>query len=153
MIIDIEVEDDGWQALAEVEELARKAVKAAVSAAGRGGDVFVLFASDAEVRAMNRQWRSQDKATNVLSFPAASAMPLPKGEMVPLGDVVLAYETVAREATEQGKPLADHATHLIVHGTLHLLGYDHETDAEADDMENLERKILAGLGIADPYQS
>ena len=80
-------------------------------------------------------------------------MPGAKGVAKPLGDIALACETVSREAAEQGKPLADHTAHLIVHGTLHLLGYDHETDGEAEDMENEERKILARLGIADPYES
>lgn len=102
-----------------------------------------MLADDAALRALNARWRQQDKPTNVLSFPA--------GDSVLLGDVVLAFETVRREASEQGKSLADHMSHLVVHGVLHLLGHDHERPRDADVMESLERQVLAGLGIADPY--
>ena len=111
-------------------------------------EVSVLFADDAFVRDLNARWRGQDKPTNVLSFPAApEKVPGPRA----LGDIVLAYETVAREAREAGKKFDHHAAHLLVHGFLHLLGYDHETDEEAADMEARERRILETLDIPDPY--
>lgn len=116
-------------------------------------EVSLLFTDDAEQRVLNRQWRGKDKSTNVLSFPNMDddAWQAAPDRPQLLGDVVLARETVTREAAEQGKTLAHHALHLIVHGTLHLLGYDHEGAAEAAEMEDLERAILARLGIADPY--
>ena len=114
-----------------------------------------MLTDDAAVRALNAQWRGKDRPTNVLSFPAATPDEIARaragGPPLLLGDVVLALETCRREAAEQGKPLADHVAHLVVHGVLHLLGHDHEDDAEADRMERLETAILAELGIADPY--
>lgn len=115
----------------------------------------VAFATDADVRALNAQFREKDKPTNVLSFPA-QAPPfgvLGPDEPVPLGDVVLAAETVAAEAQDLGIPLEHHVQHLVVHGVLHLLGHDHESDAEAEIMEALETRVLAGLGVPDPYRS
>jgi probable rRNA maturation factor len=103
------------------------------------------------VRALNRRWRGRDSATNVLSFPSGETGA--GGRAVLLGDVVLAYETVAREAAAQGKTLADHLAHLVAHGVLHLLGFDHAEDAEARRMESLERRVLARLGVADPYHA
>ena len=152
MTLSIEIEHEAWEALPGLAALAERAVAAALEGRGETGAVTLLFTSDAEMQVLNRDWRGKDKPTNVLSFPAPD-MPVPEGEATPLGDIALACETVSREAAEQGKPLADHTAHLIVHGTLHLLGYDHETDGEAEDMENEERKILARLGIADPYES
>ena len=108
----------------------------------------MVLSDDSAVRALNRDHRGKDAPTNVLSFPPAL---VPPAGARPLGDVILAYETVRREALEQGKAAADHLRHLVVHGVLHLSGYDHETEAEAEEMEQLEREILAGLGIADPY--
>ena len=107
-------------------------------------ELSVTLADDATVHALNRRWRGRDAPTNVLSFAS--------GERPLLGDVVLAYETVAREAAEQGKNLADHLAHLVTHGVLHLLGFDHEAPHEADEMEALERRALAGIGVADPYR-
>jgi probable rRNA maturation factor len=105
----------------------------------------ILLTDDAAVRDLNRRWRGKDAATNVLSFPAAvSAAPW-------LGDVALAYETCAREAEAQSKRLEHHVTHLVVHGVLHLVGWDHQTDAEAEEMEGRERDILARMGVPDPY--
>jgi len=106
------------------------------------GETTIAFADDATIRPLNAQYRGKDKATNVLSFPGLSGG----------GDVILAYETVAKEAEIQGKTLADHTTHLIAHGILHLMGYDHEQGrAEARRMERLEKSVLSGLGVADPY--
>jgi probable rRNA maturation factor len=120
------------------------------------GEVGVLLADDATVRRLNADHRGQDRATNVLSFPTfeqileEAADHLPPGP-IPLGDVVLAFETVRAEAAAEGKPLRDRVSHLLVHGYLHLLGYDHETAADAARMEELERAILEQLGIPDPY--
>jgi probable rRNA maturation factor len=112
-------------------------------------EVSLVFTDDSSVRLLNRQYRGQDRPTNVLSFPAA---PLASGRLgPPLGDIVLARETIASECEAQGLDFADHLTHLIVHGFLHLLGYDHEADGEAVVMERLETAILGRLGIADPY--
>jgi probable rRNA maturation factor len=113
------------------------------------GIVSIVLTDDAEQRRLNRTWRGADAPTNVLAFPLAGAAP--PGAPVLLGDVVLAFETVAREAAEQKKPLADHLRHLVVHGVLHLLGFDHRTDTEAAIMEARETEILAGLGVPDPY--
>ncbi|MBS0549669.1 MAG: rRNA maturation RNase YbeY [Proteobacteria bacterium] len=135
--------DTTWRkALPGVERLVRKAARAAIGA--RRKSLNVALADDREVRVLNKRDRRKDKPTNVLSYPS--------GEKKFLGDVVLARQTVWREAREQKKTPADHLAHLVVHGTLHLLGHDHETgDANADRMEALERRILKRLGIADPY--
>lgn len=109
------------------------------------GEVSVLLTDDAEVKTLNADFRAKDRPTNVLSFPA------PDFAAPHLGDVALALETCAREAKDQGKTLGDHLSHLVAHGVLHLLGWDHEIEAEAEAMEALEREVLAGLGIADPY--
>ena len=148
-MIDIEVEDAAWtQALADTESQVRKAVEATLACEGADGEgVSVLLTNDLAQQALNARFRGQDKPTNVLSFPA------PTNVERFLGDVSLAFETCAREAAEQGKPLAHHLQHLTAHGVLHLLGYDHVTDAEAQAMEGLERAILAGLGIPDPYRT
>ncbi len=146
-MIDIEIEDVAWSgALPDAEALVRAAADAALASQEAGGDdVTVLLTNDLAVQALNAQFRGQDKPTNVLSFPAPEN---PEGF---LGDVALAFETCAREAGEQGKPLSHHLQHLVAHGVLHLLGYDHQDDAEADEMEGLERRILSGLGVPDPY--
>lgn len=150
----VEVEFEAWAAAGDVEALARRAAEATMArrAPGTPGHVSadLLLSDDAAVRAMNRAWRGQDKPTNVLSFPAPP-QPLLPGCPRHLGDVALAYETVAREATAEGKSLADHASHLVVHGLLHLLGHDHEREADAVAMEREEAAILASLGIPDPY--
>jgi probable rRNA maturation factor len=116
----------------------------------RGGDaagssLTILLTDDAEVRALNREHRRKDQPTNVLAFPAHATA---HGH---LGDLALAYETCAREALDQGKALADHMRHLVVHGVLHLTGWDHDAEAKAEAMEAHERAVLAGLGVADPY--
>lgn len=150
--LDVAVEDERWSALGDVEALAGEAARMAAETAGvpDAGELCLLFTDDSAIRALNRDWRGLDKPTNVLSFPASGAG-VPPGAPKPLGDVAIAYETTAREAAEEGKTLRDHATHLIVHGVLHCLGYDHETEAEAEEMEALEIAALARLGIADPY--
>lgn len=142
--VDVVLIDAAWATtLPGVERLVRKAARAALGRRTRSS-LTVALSDDRRVRALNRQHRGKDKPTNVLSYVS--------GEMVFLGDIVLARQTVWREAREQKKTPADHLAHLVVHGTLHLLGHDHETgDADADRMEALERRILATLGIADPY--
>lgn len=150
-MIDVEVEDAAWtEALPEVEALTRRAAAATLASPAAGaaenlGGLTVLLTDDAAVEDLNARFRRQDRPTNVLSFPAS---PNPEHH---LGDVALAFGICAREAREQGKTLGDHLQHLVAHGVLHLLGYDHMDDAEALKMEGLERVILAGLGIADPY--
>jgi probable rRNA maturation factor len=152
--LDLVVEAGGWSALPEVETLAQRAVDAALGVASDAPrepvEISILLADDATIRELNREWRGQDKPTNVLSFPALEQRGVPGPR--PLGDLALAFETLAREAEDEDKALADHAAHLIVHGTLHLLGYDHETTGEAEIMEAFELKALARLGIADPYR-
>jgi probable rRNA maturation factor len=125
---------------------ALKASKARVKGAA---ELSIVLTNDAEQRELNRDWRGKDSATNVLSFPQIE----PFGPVIGiLGDVILARETLEREALDLGKSLSDHFTHLIVHGFLHILGYDHIDEQDALAMEALETQILAGLGIADPYE-
>jgi probable rRNA maturation factor len=147
--IDVVTETDLWAACPDAEATVRRAVGAAAQAIGKSGTVAVMLTGDAAIRTMNAQWRGIDKPTNVLSFPAGDS-PAMAGE-VHLGDVAIAYETVAAESTAENKAFVDHLAHLAVHGYLHLVGFDHETDHEAAQMENLETRILSGLGIADPY--
>lgn len=130
----------------------RKWVAAAVAGRAREAELGLRIVDVDEGRTLNREFRGKDYATNVLSFPAERPEGLPKSVRLPAGgDLVLCAPVVAREAAEQGKPLAAHYAHMTVHGTLHLLGWDHETDTDAEAMEKLEREILAGLGIEDPY--
>jgi probable rRNA maturation factor len=156
--LDISIEAP-WPA-GDWENLAARTAKAAAETAPELDNPLlsasILFTSDTEVHALNREWRGRDKPTNVLSFPMLAREEMlaltPAGLPEMLGDIALAHETCAREAAEKGIPLADHAAHLIVHGLLHLAGYDHETSpADADAMEELEIKALALLGIANPY--
>lgn len=130
----------------------RKWVAAALEGRIREADLAIRIVDEKEGRALNHHYRGKDYATNVLSFPAELPEGLPKGVKLPLlGDLVLCAPVVAREAREQGKPLNAHYAHLTVHGCLHLLGWDHEDAQEAEAMERLEREILAGLGLPDPY--
>lgn len=131
--------------------VADAAFLAAPPAGPRRFEATLVLADDDEMRSLNRVWRGKDAATNVLSFPAGETVGEPAAESCPLGDVVLAGETVLREAAAQGIVPADHVCHLVVHGMLHLLGHDHERDDAADIMEALETEVLASLGIADPY--
>jgi probable rRNA maturation factor len=153
MIAAIDIADDAWLRVANLEALTERAIGAALdhARADKNVEIGVLFASDVEAAKMNTQWRRKDYAPNILSFPAPQGMDVPNGEPKPLGDLILASGTVAREAEEQGKPLTSHLTHLIVHGTLHLLGFDHIEEADAQRMETAEIAILAGLGVPDPY--
>jgi probable rRNA maturation factor len=151
--VDVLVLDERWAEIGDAEAIARLSVEAALSvlAEAPSGDVevSVALADDATVQALNRDWRSKDYPTNVLSFPAPSTrIAGPR----PLGDIALAYETVARESRDENKLFAHHAVHLLVHGTLHLLGYDHECDSDAAVMEALEVEALARVGVADPYR-
>ena len=145
-MIEVEIESPDWTAaLEDAEALTAQAAEAALKGAETTGDVVVLLTGDAEVAVLNEQHRGKAGPTNVLSFPAhETARPH-------LGDVALAYGVTAREAAEQDKPLAHHLVHLVAHGVLHLVGYDHESESEAETMEALERRVLAGLGAPDPY--
>jgi len=155
--IAVERLDPAWRAVAPgVTALARKAARAALAAAlppGPHAELALALGDDALLRRLNRDYRRRDKPTNVLSFPyvATPGVPAQSGRF--LGDVAIARETLLAEAIAEGKPAAHHLSHLIVHGVLHLLGYDHEHAAEARRMEALERKVLAGLGIPDPYRA
>ncbi|MCS6877347.1 MAG: rRNA maturation RNase YbeY [Geminicoccaceae bacterium] len=150
--VEVVVEAEPWRSvLSDPEALCRRAVETAIGlVVGRGeiGPVTVLLTDDARIRALNRSWRGEDSATDVLSFPSGPRPPgLPAEEPWPLGDIAVAFETAARDARGSGRPLSDHLAHLLVHGTLHLLGFDHEEPEEAERMEALERRILAALGI------
>jgi probable rRNA maturation factor len=154
LAIDVRVEAGKWPSKAKLTALATRSLAAALARAkpklAAGPELSLLFTDDAHVRVLNRQYRRKDKATNVLSFPTPKAARA-KAFGPQLGDIVLAEETVAREAEAEGITRDDHLAHLIVHGFLHLLGHDHEDDREAAVMEKLETAILARLGIADPY--
>ena len=144
--IDVSIASPLWEGI-DGEAIVRRAVAAAATPETGDSELSVVLTDDAAIRTLNAQWRHKDEPTNVLSFPAGAAAPGPRL----LGDIVIAYETTAREAAQEHKPLADHLSHLAVHGFLHLLGYDHESDADATVMEQLERDILARLGVPDPY--
>lgn len=161
MSVDCIIEDARW---GDITPLAETAADAALSRLGLEPSVFgisLLACDDARIAALNAEFRAKAVATNVLSWPAEDRAAVVDGEMplLPrvgpdneLGDIAIAYDTCAREAAEAGKPLRDHTIHLLVHGTLHLLGFDHERDADAALMEGLETEILGKLGIADPYR-
>jgi probable rRNA maturation factor len=152
--LDILVEAGEWPAKARLKRIAER-VLAAASAKMKldlpeGAELSLVFTDDAHIKTLNRKFRRKNKATNVLSFPGA---PAPNGGIGPvLGDIVLALETVGREAAAEGLTLDAHLSHLILHGFLHILGYDHENDGDAQVMEGLETVILGGIGIADPYE-
>ncbi len=151
--VDISAPSPLWRKLPRARAMARETVAACAAESGfserERAEVSLLLTTDAEVQALNARWRGQDKPTNVLSFPAAASGRL--ADSATLGDIALAFETLAREAGDSGVSLADHYRHLVAHGFLHLIGYDHQTDEEAERMEALERRVLARFGVADPY--
>ena len=149
VVIEIAVEAEAWKKMSGAEDTVRQAIEATVADAGPAtAEVGVVLTDDARVRDLNRNWLGNDKATNVLSFPAPEA---PETEARFLGDVVFAFETIRSEAEGEQKPFQRHLAHLTVHGVLHLLGFDHVRDQDAEIMEARERQILARLGIPDPY--
>ena len=165
MMLDIAIDaDPEWDSSTRWEPLVRSAAEAAIAesafpqlaSSDRSVELSVRLADDEEVRALNEQWRGKDKPTNVLSFPQLEQDDLAEindeGPELLLGDLILARGVCEREAREKDVPLEDHAAHLIVHGTLHLLGYDHQDDESAHEMESREVRALARLGIADPYE-
>lgn len=149
------VEAGDWPDEAALDALAGRAVAAAVDEIGSGiippdAELGITFTDNAHMRRLNAAWRGKDRPTNVLSFPSS---PVARGAILPplLGDIVLGAETIAAEAAEEAKPLDHHIAHLLVHGFLHLAGYDHQTDQDAENMEAAERRALAALAIPDPY--
>ena len=146
--IDVRVASPLWDAEPQSEATVRGAIAAAarLTASAPAGEIAVLLADDAAVRELNRVWRGIDQPTNVLSFPAAAGAALG-------GDLAIAYETLARESAAAGTPFLHHLAHLAVHGFLHLLGYDHVADSDAETMEQLERDVLARIAVADPYRT
>ena len=157
-VIDISVQDPAWEDMGEVENIVFKAAKTALTSAimpkfayGRALEVSIVLANDDLVQVLNREYRNKDKPTNVLTFAALDAEEPETDGVLNLGDVIMAFQTLQRESQEQGKFLLDHVRHMTVHGVLHLLGYDHETDDEATDMETLEIRILEKLGVQNPY--
>jgi probable rRNA maturation factor len=144
--IDTVVESPLWRDEPNAAAVVRRAIgeAAEVTDATQARELAIMLCDDTAMRELNARWRGHPEPTNVLSFPAAAG-----SEM--LGDIAIAYETTAREAAVEGKPFADHLGHLAVHGFLHLLGYDHQSDAEAAEMERLEVAILARLGVPNPY--
>jgi probable rRNA maturation factor len=164
-LVDTVIEDSRWEAFG-LADLALRAARAALAGAGldaEGFEIVVMGCDDARIAALNADFRGKPRPTNVLSWPSEDRAPVGPGEAPPpplpgtpgapesLGDIALAWETCAAEAEAQGKPMVDHVTHLVVHGVLHLLGYDHVEEADAAVMEALEVRILASLGVSDPY--
>jgi probable rRNA maturation factor len=166
LAVEILIESEAWRMLPEAEDIVRRAIAFAATCPYptlprepggvgwghcRNAELSVLLCDDEAIAHVNAQWRGQHKPTNVLSFPAPPLQSAVPDGKIPLGDIAIAYETLAREAEENGKTLSEHLSHLVVHGFLHLLGYDHHMDDEAERMERLERDILARIGVADPY--
>jgi probable rRNA maturation factor len=160
--VDVVIASTRWSKAPQAAKLVRRTIAAAAPARARKAELSVILTSNRAIGALNRQWRGQDKPTNVLSFPAPkqaskqatkrpSKRAAARGAPRHLGDIVIAYETTAAEARAERKPFDHHLAHLAVHGFLHLLGYDHESDSEADAMERRERRILSRLGVPDPY--
>lgn len=154
-VVDVVVESEEWDSRPGLDARLAGAAEAALAAAGVAtlpqGEIAVLLTDDEGVAALNARWRGKASPTNVLSWPATSPKLLALSPMI--GDIAIAYETSAAEAAAEGKSFEDHVTHLLVHGVLHLLGFDHEEEADAEAMEGLERAVLATLGVADPYDA
>jgi probable rRNA maturation factor len=161
LAVDVLIEAHAWRTLPQAEDIVRRAIAFAATAgveirrpeaaARAGWGLCILLSDDERIARLNGQWRGQHKPTNVLSFPAPALHHAGPNEKTPLGDIAIAYETLAREATQNASAVSDHLSHLVVHGFLHLLGYDHDMDDEAERMERLERDILARMGVSDPY--
>src|SRR5262245_41443556 len=170
LLIDVMVQSARWRTVPQAAAIVRKAIRAAASTASTPrAELAIVLTDDSAIHALNREWRGHDAPTNVLSFPAPDFRPVMlaaegrggsrrnnarrsrQGTAGSLGDIVIAFQTTAREARTEGKPLEHHLAHLAVHGFLHLVGYDHETDRDANRMESLETKILAGLGVPNPH--
>ncbi len=151
-VIDIAIETEAWDSFEDPCGLAETVIGQTISQSGvklaEGAEISIVLCDDAFMSDLNRKWRKIDKPTNVLSFPSGG----PINSTPVLGDIVIAFETSAKEAEEAGKPLRDHVAHLLAHGFLHLIGYNHGADPDAEAMEALERSVLARLGIEDPYQ-
>lgn len=151
--LDTERESALWDSLPDAEAIAERALNVAAELADvklmDGAELALLLSDDAHVKSVNQEWRKIDKPTNVLSFPSVEPNKLARAPF--LGDIIIAYETVKREAEHDAKDFADHFAHLVVHGFLHLIGFDHQTDEDAKKMESLETRILAELDIPDPY--
>jgi len=146
--IDIQVQSPLWNAQPLAEQTIREAISAAAGALStEGGEVSILLTDDSDIARLNRDWRGIDKPTNVLSFPASR---VGQGDKL-LGDIVIAYETLERESRDESRDFLHHLAHLAVHGFLHLIGFDHETDAQAEEMEGLESRIMMRLNMPDPY--
>jgi len=147
--IDVSIRSARWRRQPRAPAIVRRAIATAAQAASTArAELAIVLTHDSAMRALNCTWRGKDAPTNVLSFPSGASR---AQGLVHLGDIVIAFETVAREAKAEGKPFRHHLAHLAVHGYLHLIGHDHETDRDARKMERLERKILARLAIPDPY--
>lgn len=160
IVIDVSVQEPEWETFEAVADLvtmvAKKTLKTAMLpriAQNRALEASIVLANDDLVHVLNREYRDKDQPTNVLTFASLDDEDqiTPEGENLNLGDVILSYQTIEREAQEQGKFMLDHFKHLIVHGVLHLLGYDHQNDEQANDMETLEIRILESLGVQNPY--
>jgi probable rRNA maturation factor len=150
--IDVQIQSSLWDARPEAEKTVRNSVLAAAGALSTaGGEVSIVLTDDSAIRSLNRDWRGIDKPTNVLSFPAKGPA---TGESTRLlGDIVIAFETLERECVDENRDFLHHLAHLAVHGFLHLNGYDHETNAQAEEMEGLESRIMARLNMPDPYRA
>jgi probable rRNA maturation factor len=155
--IEVMIRSTRWRRQPRAATIAKSAILAAAKAVSTTrAELAIVLSHDSAIQALNRDWRGKNAPTNVLSFPSASAGPVRRDgkdrEPSPyIGDIVIAYETTAREAAAEGKPFRHHLAHLAVHGFLHLLGYDHENDRDAEAMERLERRILRRMAIPDPY--